>query len=227
MRRNASTSTATRLWRRASSSSRTRPHAGQPHGVRQPRRWRGGTSSRGDTAWLAESIDRRQGPPKFATWIMGSDRGAQAAAAIARRGAGERSRDRDHARARLGTDERCCSRRASSPAASSSQGANECSRGIGVALRRAVNPFEWKTRLSCFSRKCARALRQLGAMARSCDGSGDGRTSGNRTTSGRTPDGSRPATVCDHTLARIVKALFIEAPGFNAGPRKLPGDDRL
>lgn len=32
----------------------------------------------GDTAWLAESIDRRQGPPKLATWMMGSDRGAQA-----------------------------------------------------------------------------------------------------------------------------------------------------
>lgn len=32
----------------------------------------------GDTAWLAESIDRRQGPPKFAHWLMGGDRGAQA-----------------------------------------------------------------------------------------------------------------------------------------------------
>lgn len=32
----------------------------------------------GDNAWLAESIDRRQGPPKFATWLMGSDRSAQA-----------------------------------------------------------------------------------------------------------------------------------------------------
>ena len=31
----------------------------------------------GDTARLADSIDRRQGPPKFATWLMGSDRGAQ------------------------------------------------------------------------------------------------------------------------------------------------------
>lgn len=32
----------------------------------------------GDTAWLTDSIDRRQAPPKLFTWIMGGDRGAQA-----------------------------------------------------------------------------------------------------------------------------------------------------
>ena len=32
----------------------------------------------GDTAWMAESVDRQQAPPKLFTWMMGGDRGAQA-----------------------------------------------------------------------------------------------------------------------------------------------------
>jgi glyoxylase-like metal-dependent hydrolase (beta-lactamase superfamily II) len=37
----------------------------------------------GDTAWLAESIDRQQAPPKFALWMMGSDRNEQACQLLA------------------------------------------------------------------------------------------------------------------------------------------------